>query len=142
LLIRRRDDGQQYDLFRSTTKADSWDWNKQAPNGGAVAGTAQTVSVQPGEILDRFGSRRGEYLSPAGTSFEQRALPPGKRADPYEQYVVTKPFTVVREEIAPAFDQPGGGSQLRATIPEVTNRFATVNDLIQFKYVKDPKVKP
>jgi filamentous hemagglutinin len=138
----RTDDAQQYDHFRDPTKPDKWDWQKQAPNDGAVPGSAQTTSVKVGTTLDRFGSRYGEYLSPAETPFEQRALPPGKQADPYEQYKVLKDFTVVQEKIAPAFDQPGGGTQLRAQIPEVMNGFANINDLIRFGYLKDPKGTP
>jgi filamentous hemagglutinin len=88
--------------------------------------------------LDRYGSRYGEYLSPVNTPLEQRALPPGKQADPYEQYAVLKPFTVVEEKIAPAFSQPGGGMQMRAKITEVPNRFATIEDLIWHGYLKDP----
>ncbi len=42
-----------------------------------------------------------------------------------------KEFQVAREEIAPAFGQPRGGTQLRAQVPEVQNRFATVIDLIR-----------
>lgn len=137
----RVDDGQQYDQFHDA-KGTDWDWQRQAPNGGAVPGTAQTSVVKAGGTLDRYGSRRGTYLSPADTPFEQRALPPGKQADPYEKYTVLKEFTVLQEEIAPAFNQPGGGVQLRARIPEVENRYANVNDLINFGYLKDPKGMP
>jgi filamentous hemagglutinin len=137
----RVSDAQQYDKFRSTTKND-WDWQGQAPNGGAIPGSATTNTINRGDTLDRFGSRRGEYLSPANTPFEQRGLPPGRQAEPYEQYPVLKPFTVVQEKIAPAFDQPAGGVQMRATIPEVKNRFANINDLITFGYLKDPKANP
>ena len=138
----RRDDAQQYDHFRkpdSSAPGGEWDWQKQAPNNGAVPGTQQTVTVQPGGVLDRYGQRGGEYMSPAGTPYEARALPPGKRAEPYEQYLVLKPFTVTQEKIAPAFGQAGGGVQMRASIPEVQNRVATINDLIKHGYLKEPK---
>jgi hypothetical protein len=55
---------------------------------------------------------------------------------------VLKPFTVVEEKIAPAFDQPGGGVQLRATIPEVKNRYARISELIKYGYLRDPKATP
>ena len=137
----RRDDGQQYDHYRdpnSVQRGGDWDWQTHAPNGGAVLGTQQTTTVQQGATLDRYGSRNGGYMSPAGTPYEARALPPGKIADSYEQYSVLKPFTVVQESIAPAFGQPGGGLQMRATIPEVQNRTASINDLIRHGYLKDP----
>jgi hypothetical protein len=138
----RVDDGQQYDHFRNSSSSrpgGEWDWQKHAPNNGAVPGTQQTVIIKAGDTLDRFGLRDGEYMSPAGTPYEARALPPGKRAEPYEQYTVLKPFIVVKEEIAPAFNQPGGGVQMRAQIPEVQNGFATIHDLILHGYLKDPK---
>jgi hypothetical protein len=135
----RRDDGQQYDNFRnpaSSRPGGEWDWQKEAPNGGAVPGTQATITIAQGVTLDRYGYRGGEYMSPAGTAFEARALPPGKLADPYEQYLVAKPFTVVQENIAPAFGQVGGGVQLRAQIPEVPGKYATVDDLIKYGYLK------
>jgi hypothetical protein len=133
----RADDAQQYDHFR---KPDGqWDWQKQAPNGGAVPGTREVTTVKTGETLDRYGYRNGEYLSSAGTPYEARSLPPGKMADPYEQYPVLKPFVVVKEQIAPAFDQRGLGFQMRAQIPEVQNGYATVDELIRFGYLKDPR---
>ncbi len=136
-----RDDWQQFDHYRkpsSMRPGGEWDWQKQAPNNGAVPGTSRTSTIEQGRTLDRYGSRSGEYLSPVNTPLEQRALPPGKQADPYEQYSVLKPFTVVEEKIAPAFNQPGGGVQMRAKIPEVQNRFATIDDLIRHGYFKDP----
>ena len=137
----RTEDAQQYDQFRkpdSTRPGGEWDWQKQAPNNGAVPGTQQTVTVQTGSVLDRFGPRTGEYMSPAGTPYDARALPPGKQAEPYEQYQVLRPFTVTQEKIAPAFGQDGGGVQMRASIPEVQNGKATIEDLIKHGYLKDP----
>jgi hypothetical protein len=137
----RVDDFEQYDKYRkpdSTRTGGEWDWQKQAPNNGAVPGTQQTVTIESGTV-DRFGPRGGEYFSPAGTPYEARALPPGKQAEPYEQYQVLKPFTVTQETIAPAFGQTGGGLQMRASIPEVQNGFATIDDLIKHGYLKDPK---
>jgi hypothetical protein len=136
-----RDDWQQFDHYRkpgSTRLGGEWDWQKQAPNNGAVPGTSNTTTIEVGNTLDRYGSRNGEYMSPVDTPLEQRALPPGKQADPYEQYAMLKPFTVVEEKIAPAFSQPGGGVQMRAKIPEIQNRFATIDDLIRYGYLKDP----
>jgi hypothetical protein len=137
----RVDDALQYDHLKTADGKD-WDWQKQAPNNGAVLGSTTTTTVRVGDVLDRYGLRKGQYMSPADTPLEQRSLPPGKAADPFEAYEVLKPFNVVKEKIARAFDQPGGGIQLRATISEVENRFATVDDLIRFKYLKDPKVNP
>lgn len=48
----------------------------------------------------------------------------------------------MEEKIAPAFNQPGGGVQLRAIIPEVKEGYARIEELILFGYLKDPKVTP
>jgi hypothetical protein len=48
----------------------------------------------------------------------------------------------VEEKIAPAFNQPGGGVQLRAVIPEVKEGYARIEELIRYGYLKDPKAKP
>ena len=138
----RADDANQYDQFRkpdSQRPGGEWDWQKQAPNNGAVPGTTQSSTAKTGETLDRYGQRGGEYLSPVNTPYEARALPPGKQAEPYEQYKILKDFAVIKEEIAPAFGQRGGGEQLRAQIPEIPSRPATVNELIQFKYLEPKK---
>ncbi|MFI8519412.1 TNT domain-containing protein [Streptomyces sp. NPDC085481] len=73
-----------------------------------------------GERLDRFGSEFGSYLAPAGDAFGKRALPPqslGTReaAFPcdYHLYEVTKEFVVWEGSIAPWFEQPGGGRQIK-----------------------------
>ena len=36
-----------------------------------------------GDVLDRLGNERGGYLSLPGTTFEERALPPGNLRQPY-----------------------------------------------------------
>ena len=78
------------------------------------------------------------YMSPAGTPLEQRSLPPGKIADTYEQYKVLKPFATIQETIAPAFGQTGGGTQIRAFIPEYLGGAepAPIKVLIKEGYLK------
>lgn len=62
-------------------------------------------------MIDRYGGPGGKFLSPAGTPFEQRALAPHSELEPYHKYQVLKSFSVQAGEIAPWFDQPGGGTQ-------------------------------
>ena len=91
---------------------------RTTPSGATVA-DAHTRTLAPGERIDRFGQEGGRYLSPDGTPFEQRGLPPSnlqpRPGDPtphnYHRYEVTRPFDVRSGPIAPAFDQPGGGVQ-------------------------------
>ena len=69
-------------------------------------------------MVDRFGNESGTFLSPAGTKFGQRAIPPSNLTvnDPrypfnYHLYRVAKDITVCAGPAAPAFEQPGGGVQ-------------------------------
>ncbi|CAL9609758.1 TNT domain-containing protein [Streptomyces sp. enrichment culture] len=76
--------------------------------------------LEPGEELDRFGSEYGSYLAPAGDPYAKRALPPQNlntrdAAFPcdYHVYRVERPFPVWQGGIAPWFEQPGGGQQIK-----------------------------
>ncbi len=74
----------------------------------------------PGQKIDRFGSASGKYFAPAGTPIEQRALPYDADTSIYAQYEVVKPFEVEASTIAPAFGQPGGGTQYRCAVSAET----------------------
>lgn len=51
------------------------------------------------------------------TPYEQRAVSPGTDQKPYSQFVVRKPIEAVEEaNIAPWFDEPGGGIQYKCQI--------------------------
>lgn len=74
--------------------------------------------LRPGAHVDRFGGPSGRYLSPAGTSYAARALPPDALNTPgggppanYYCYTVTRSFTVDSGPAAAAFEQPGGALQ-------------------------------
>ncbi|WP_406510886.1 TNT domain-containing protein [Streptomyces sp. NBC_00212] len=104
------------------TTAGSW---KYPPNDGFANhpdGTPDkhAVALRVGEDLDRFGSEYGSFLAPAGARYSERALPPQslitrEAAYPcaYHAYEVVKSFTVWQGRIAPWFDQPGGGRQIK-----------------------------
>lgn len=89
------------------------DWEKWAPNGGRVPGTIkENQTIPAGTIIDRYGSQWGKYTSPAGVPYEQRALPYIENPNAYHKYEVLKPIdNVTISEIAPAFEQVGGGIQ-------------------------------
>jgi len=59
----------------------------------------------------RYGHETGRFTSPEGTPFENRSLPPGSENRPFHTYEVLKPFDVLEGDVAPWFDQPGGGIQ-------------------------------
>ncbi|MFD7102647.1 TNT domain-containing protein [Streptomyces celluloflavus] len=99
----------------------SW---KYPPNDGfgEVNGKVdkKPTKLRTGERLDRFGSEYGGYLAPAGDPYAKRALPPQNlntrdAAVPcdYHVYKVTKPFQVWQGGIAPWFEQPGKGQQIK-----------------------------
>ncbi|WP_369344762.1 TNT domain-containing protein [Demequina maris] len=67
--------------------------------------------LQPGTRLDRYGSNRGSFVSPAGTPFENRGLLSSRASDPYSLFTVQKPITVRGGIAAPWMDSPGGGVQ-------------------------------
>ena len=75
-------------------------------------GKPETGIMSPG-LYDRYGSDNGSFLSPEGTTFEQRSLPSYKNdSSLYSRYMVVKPIPGVEfGEIAPWFGYPGGGTQ-------------------------------
>jgi hypothetical protein len=88
-----------------------------APDGRPLK---NAMELQPGYRLDRFGYPGGAFLSPLGTPFSSRALPPSNLNTPkdaplanYHVYCVLKPFTVDAGPIAPWFAQPGWGTQFK-----------------------------
>ncbi|WP_250299513.1 TNT domain-containing protein [Streptomyces sp. A 4/2] len=103
--------------------ADTGSW-KYPPNDGFKEVNGQVdkepSKLRTGERLDRFGSEYGSYLAPAGDSYAKRALPPqslntrdATMPCDYHVYKVTKPFWVWQGGIAPWFEQPGGGQQIK-----------------------------
>ncbi|KAA6223633.1 DUF4237 domain-containing protein [Streptomyces albofaciens JCM 4342] len=103
--------------------ADSGDW-KYPPNDGfgEVNGTVdkEPAKLRPGQRLDRFGSEYGGFLAPAGDAYAERSLPPQnlntrETTAPcdYHVYKVAKPFWVWQGSVAPWFEQPGGGQQIK-----------------------------
>ncbi|QMU78290.1 TNT domain-containing protein [Streptacidiphilus sp. PB12-B1b] len=82
-----------------------------------VAGRAART-LRSGQLVDLFGSGRGNFLAPAGTPYAKRAIPPSNleahdAAYPvsYHLHRVITPFTVEAGPIRPWFGQPGLGLQ-------------------------------
>nr|WP_240977217.1 TNT domain-containing protein [Knoellia sp. DB2414S] len=99
----------------------------------------------PGEVLDRFGPPDGRYLSPPGTPFTERGLPPSSLDGSvpnfgYHQYEVLRQFPAEVGYIAPAMGQPGGGLQVfvnGSLIPEGVGQRVNVQWLIDKGYLKE-----
>lgn len=117
-----------YDQYR---KADGsgWDW----PENLGFAGTPTDATMPVGTRLDRYGSADGSFMSPAGTPLEQRAMAPGSAAEPLRTYEVVKPLPVIQGEVAPAFGQSGGGTQMLPNLSERVN----VDWLVRNGYLKE-----
>ena len=77
------------------------------------------ITLSPGTRVDRFGGENGLYLSPLGTLYARRAIPPRNlngRGDAahefnYYAYEVIRPFSVWAGPTAAWFGQPGLGTQ-------------------------------
>jgi hypothetical protein len=92
-------------------------------NEGFQNNTAQdpiegTQTLEAGMLLDRFGEDTGRFLSPVFALYRERSLPPSNLntngssfPSDYHVYRVEKQFNVTSGPIAPAFGQPGQGTQ-------------------------------
>jgi len=84
----------------------------------------------PGEVMDRYGYEGGKMVSPKGTSFESRSLPPEYlTTKPYRVYEVLKPVETNKSIIAPWFGQKGLGIQYELPV--------SIDILLKRKFIKD-----
>lgn len=111
------------------------DWNKYAPNNGAVIGSQKTVTVNQGQVLDRYfvsGRENGSFFGNGVDSFESRSLPYPKESINYQKYEVLKDIPEAEKSIAsPAFDQIGGAEQFL-----IKGSHQRVDDLITHGYIR------
>ncbi|PYY63964.1 hypothetical protein DEJ30_10965 [Curtobacterium sp. MCPF17_003] len=132
---------------------DSWedryiDWNEERQsylpedpgNADAVAGhlinwlNPHGFVKRYGSKLDRLGKESGNFFSFAGTSFEQRALPPSNLSEAYRTYDFDaaafegQGLKIEVSEIAPAFGHQEGG-QVRFIDPGPPVSFRSSADL-------------
>ena len=82
-----------------------------------------TKTLQPGTRVDRYGAETGKFVSPEGTPYSNRALPPNSNVCPYHIYEIKKPIEVQSGKVASWFGEPGGGIQYQFTrsIDELIN---------------------
>lgn len=97
-------------------------------NGKPIEGSA---ILPVGRKIDRFGGEGGNYFSPLGAPYIERALPPsnldtydGDFPWNYHVYEIIKDLPVTLGPVAPWFEQPGMGTQF-TTVSNVT---VLVND--------------
>lgn len=106
---------------------DKVNWNsskgnwRYPPDDGVVPGTVHPVVPKVGDLWDRFGDPEfGKYLSPEGTSYSERAIPPSNLSGGYHVYQWLKvpdaaAGEIMQSEVAPWFEQAGGGIQFQTT---------------------------
>jgi hypothetical protein len=108
------------DRYGGLTKQEFYDkyWNPETqswkyPPEDGFAGPPTSNTLGVGDKIDRLGGESGRYASPAGDSYGHRALPPSNIGRDYHEYEIVKPLpdSVTQGEIAPWFEQAGGGTQ-------------------------------
>ncbi|WP_157849044.1 TNT domain-containing protein [Mycolicibacterium setense] len=88
-----------------------WPDPETQPQGFSTPECRTPTVLNPGERFDRFGPGFGQFGSPLGTEFPDRALPPHSLDAGYHRYEVVRPIPIWEGPIAPAMGQPGGGTQ-------------------------------
>ncbi len=104
---------------------DSW------PGNRGFLGNPSEFTLESGAVVDRYGSRFGTFVAPQGTPFPMRGLPSETLNKPFEAYRVRSPLKVQSGLTAPAFGQPGLGTQFELPL--------TVDELIQLKILEPIK---
>jgi hypothetical protein len=107
-----------------------------------VPGTVKDITPQVGDVWDRFGNTDGGYLSPTGTPFVERAIPPANLVRGYHRYKWIKAWdpsiaTITQSEVAPEFEQPGGGIQYALEKTSIGGVNFDVQWLIDKGYIVD-----
>ncbi|WP_160096478.1 TNT domain-containing protein [Kibdelosporangium aridum] len=105
----------------------AWPPSELFPEGATAPGEPEVL--EPGTVIDRFGTPDGRVFAAADTSFAQRSLPPSHVYAEYRRYRVLKPLPVWRGISAAWFGQTGGGVRYRTTHPAL--------DLIALGYLAE-----
>lgn len=86
-----------------------FDW----PSNNGALGGENMRTLQPKTVVTRYGSPEGNFASPQGTPFADRALPNSYSTKAFNSYEVIKPISVHESLARPWFNQPGMGTQWR-----------------------------
>lgn len=83
------------------------------PNNGAI-GKEEKTTLPKGTVVSRYGSNRGKYTSPDGTSLGERSLDKKTRYDnELHRFKLTEEIECIEGVVAPWFDQVGRGIQYK-----------------------------
>lgn len=102
------------------------------PDANGYLGHAfEANTIRVGDILDRYGDENGRWLSPAGTSLEDRALPQG-HSNGLNSYLVVRELPAeVTQGVTATYLEPGGGGGIQYVLPQGR----TVQDYIADGYL-------
>lgn len=90
---------------------------KYWPDNNGFTGEVGEAFLYKGQKIDRYGGGDwSRFFSPQGTPDFARALPPGTAGQQLRTFEVMKPFPVQSGQVAPAFGQSGGGTQLLSPV--------------------------
>jgi hypothetical protein len=95
----------------------NWNWSKARPDADLPV-SPTPYRPKAGEVWDGFAGPKGPQLSPFGTPFAERSLPPGSLTNSYVKYRWLKDWDeaaggVQSGRIPGGFEQPGGGTQFK-----------------------------
>lgn len=91
----------------------AWPPSELFPEGATAPGEPEVL--EPGAVIDRFGSPEGRVFAAAATPFVHRSLPPSHVTAEYRRYRVLRHLPVWHGISAAWFGQPGGGVRYRTT---------------------------
>ncbi len=127
------------EYYDSTLYGGAGGWIYPPQNGYELRADGTPIiwhkTIPAGRTIDRFGSEYGAFLSPAGTPYDERAIPPSNLDGTpaagcnYHRYLVLKPFEVDAGPIAGWFAQPGDGWQYQLLGSLVPGAPASLNVL-------------
>lgn len=108
----------------------AWPPGELFPEGATASGEPEVL--EPGTIIDRFGTPEGRVFAAADTPFANRSLPPSHLRAGYRRYRVVRPLPVWSGISAAWFAQPGGGVRYRTVCPAV--------DLVALGYLEEESI--
>jgi hypothetical protein len=108
----------------------AWPPGELFPEGATAPGEPEVL--EPGTIIDRFGTPEGRVFAAADTPFASRSLPPSHLRAGYRRYRVVRPLPVWSGISAAWFAQPGGGVRYRTVYPAV--------DLVALGYLEEESI--
>lgn len=110
---------------------------------GFLNGVYEDAMLKPGSKIDRYGGNNGTFFADEGITTAQRAMSPNSDFSTYNAYEIKREIPMRQGEIAPWFDEVGGGIQYQIN-PEFVNEIRTklmpgeslIDELIRLGYLK------